>query len=74
MGEVEAEVGQPGRRGRFGESPASYFSQAEEAGFSVENMIQILNAGVTVETLLDVIERTLQASPATTGCSYRWVR
>jgi hypothetical protein len=45
----------------------------EKAGFSVENMIQMLNAGVSVETLLDLIERSLQASPPTIGRSYRWV-
>lgn len=45
----------------------------EEAGFSIENMIQMLNAGVTVETLLDLIERSLQASPVATGRSCRWV-
>lgn len=29
----------------------------EQAGLSVEEMIRILNAGVTVECLLDLIER-----------------
>ena len=33
----------------------------EKAGISVEDMIQILNAGVSVETLLDLIGRNLQA-------------
>jgi hypothetical protein len=28
----------------------------EQAGFSVEQMIELLNAGITVETLLCVIE------------------
>ena len=45
----------------------------ERAGFSVENMIQMLNAGVTVEVLLDLIERGLQASPMETGRSSRWI-
>ena len=43
----------------------------EQVGFSVENMIQMLNAGVTVETLLGLIERSLQASPLETGRSSR---
>jgi len=34
----------------------------EEAGLSVERMIQILNAGVSVEALLDIIDR-LQTPP-----------
>ena len=45
----------------------------EQAGFSVEKMIQMLNAGVTVEILLDIIERSLQASPVETGGSSRWI-
>lgn len=31
----------------------------EQAGFTVEQMIRLLNAGITVETLLDIIERRL---------------
>ncbi len=31
-----------------------------QAGFTVEDMIRILNAGVSVENLLDIIERNLQ--------------
>jgi hypothetical protein len=31
----------------------------EEAGLSIEQVIQILNAGVGVETLLDLIDRSL---------------
>jgi hypothetical protein len=41
----------------------------EQAGISVEEMIQILNAGVRVEALLDLIGRNLQASLETTGPS-----
>jgi hypothetical protein len=44
----------------------------EQAGFSVEDMIQILNAGVSLETLLDIIDRSLRASPVETGRSSRW--
>ena len=33
----------------------------EKAGFSVEDMIRLLNAGISVETLLDLIGRNLQA-------------
>jgi len=42
----------------------------EQAGISVEDMIQILNAGVRVEALLDLIGQNLQASlKETTGLS-----
>jgi len=38
----------------------------EQAGFTVEQMIRLLNAGITVETLLDIIERRLsEAAPET---------
>ena len=44
----------------------------EQAGFSVERMIQMLNAGITVETLLDLIEwRLRDAAPE--GRSSRWI-
>ena len=44
----------------------------EQAGFSVERMIQMLNAGITVETLLDLIEwRLRDAAPG--GGSSRWI-
>ena len=42
----------------------------EEAGFSIEQMIQILQAGASVEGLLQLIERRL--SPAAPSSS-RWV-
>jgi hypothetical protein len=45
----------------------------EQAGFSVENMIYMLNAGVTVETLLNIIEQRLRPSPEATGLSSRWI-
>jgi hypothetical protein len=45
----------------------------EEAGLSVELMIQILNAGVSVETLLDLIDRSLQGRREQTGRSSGWV-
>jgi hypothetical protein len=45
----------------------------EKAGFSVEDMIQILNAGVSVEALLDIIARSLQTPPQQTGRSCRWI-
>lgn len=34
----------------------------ERAGLSVEEMIRILNSGVKVETLLNLIERNLEPS------------
>jgi hypothetical protein len=45
----------------------------EKAGFSVEDMIRLLNAGITVETLLDIIGRNLQAFHEGTSRSYRWI-
>jgi hypothetical protein len=45
----------------------------EQAGMSVEDMIRILNAGVSVETLLELIERSLQSSRQETGRSSRWI-
>jgi hypothetical protein len=45
----------------------------EQAGITVEDMIQILNAGVSVETLLDLIERSLQAPREGTRRSSRWI-
>ena len=49
----------------------------EQAGFSVEQMIQMLNAGLTVETLLHLIEWRLDAgrqdaTPAAARSS-RWI-
>jgi hypothetical protein len=31
----------------------------EQAGFTVEDMIRLLNAGLSVEALLDLIERSM---------------
>jgi hypothetical protein len=45
----------------------------EQAGMSVEDMIRILNAGVSVETLLELIERSLRPSRAETGRSSGWI-
>jgi len=44
----------------------------EEAGFSVEDMIRMLCAGVSVETLLDIIDRSLQPPQKETDRSSRW--
>jgi hypothetical protein len=44
----------------------------EQAGFTVEQMIRLLNAGITVETLLDVIERRL-SDKAPEVRSSRWI-
>lgn len=43
-----------------------------QAGFSVEDMIRILNAGVSVEKLLDMIELSLQCRERA-GRPSRWV-
>ncbi len=45
---------------------------AERAGMSATDMIRVLNAGVSVETLLALIERNLQASRMGTSSSH-WI-
>ena len=46
----------------------------EQAGFTVEQMIRILNAGVTVEDLLGLIEWRLRTGvPERQMRSTRWV-
>jgi hypothetical protein len=44
----------------------------EQAGFTVEQMIQMLNAGLTIEDLLSLIERRL-AAPVVAHRTSRWV-
>ncbi|HWY52977.1 MAG TPA: hypothetical protein VNZ03_00835 [Terriglobales bacterium] len=46
---------------------------AEQAGLSIEDLIRILNAGVSVERLLDLIGRGLQASQDEDWSYSRWV-
>jgi hypothetical protein len=43
-----------------------------QAGFSVEDLIRILNAGVSVENLLDIIELNLQCRERA-GRSSPWI-
>jgi hypothetical protein len=45
----------------------------EQAGFSVEEMIQMLNAGVTVGTLLQLIEWRLRGIDPSPARSSRWI-
>ncbi len=47
----------------------------EQAGFSVEQMIQMLNAGVTIETLLELISWRLGQVSRTTPLAHssNWV-
>ena len=45
----------------------------EQAGFSVEQMIQMLKAGITVETLLHLIEWRLGAADLRPAHSSRWI-
>jgi hypothetical protein len=45
----------------------------EQAGFSLEDMISLLNAGLTVETLLDLVELRLTNAKPMKPCSARWV-
>jgi hypothetical protein len=44
----------------------------EQAGFSLEEMIQILIAGISVETLLHLIELRLEVEPSPARSS-RWI-
>ena len=44
----------------------------EQAGFTLEQMIRLLNAGITVETLLDIIERRLSGAVPEARSS-RWI-
>jgi hypothetical protein len=48
-------------------------TEGEKAGFSVEDMIRMLNAGISVETLLDIIDRSLQAPREDMGRTSRWI-
>ena len=50
-----------------------FAAAGRETGFSVEQMIQILNAGVGVETLLDIIARMLVGKPNFQCGSSRWI-
>ena len=45
----------------------------EQAGFTVEDMIRMLNAGLTIETLLDIIKRNLQPPSPEPLRSSRWI-
>jgi hypothetical protein len=58
--------------------PASVFKLAlagEQAGFTIEQMIEFLNAGITVETLFRIIEWKLTHAPveASQLRSSQWV-
>ena len=45
----------------------------EQSGISIEQMIQILKAGVSVETLLDIIDWGLRAPREEIGSSSHWI-
>lgn len=48
----------------------------EQAGFSLEQMIELLNDGLSVETLLDLISwrlDTMQNPAASSPCSSGWI-
>ena len=45
----------------------------EQAGFTVEDMMRLLNAGLSVETLLDLIERSMAVSREDAPRSSRWI-
>jgi hypothetical protein len=45
----------------------------EQAGIGVEDMIQILNAGVSVEILLDLLGLSLWVSLERNGGSFGWI-
>ena len=44
----------------------------EKAGFTLEQMIRMLNAGISVETLLDIIEKRLREVVPESRSS-RWI-
>ena len=45
----------------------------EQSGLSLEDMIEMLNAGVTVELLLNLIERRLRAGALEIPRSSAWL-
>jgi hypothetical protein len=47
----------------------------QQAGLTVEQMIQLLNAGVTIQGLLELIARRLDETPmpASPPSSSRWI-
>jgi len=45
----------------------------EQAGFSLGQMIQMLNAGISVESLLELIEWRLGAKDPSPARSSRWI-
>jgi hypothetical protein len=47
----------------------------QQAGLTVEQMIQLLNAGVTIQGLLELIARRLDETPmpASPPSSLRWI-
>jgi hypothetical protein len=45
----------------------------EQAGISVEQMILILNSGMSVDDLLEIIDRSLPAPRGETHRSSRWI-
>ena len=45
----------------------------EQAGFTVEQMIRMLNAGVTIETLLRIIELRLAAPSPVDPRTSMWI-
>lgn len=45
----------------------------EQAGFSLEQMIELLNAGLTVAALLDLIQWRLTKPIPITSSSSRWL-
>ena len=66
----------PAHKERVVESPAitaieKLVLAGEQAGFTVEQMIQILQTGASVEALLHMIESRL--SPVAPSSSSRWV-
>jgi uncharacterized protein YoaH (UPF0181 family) len=45
----------------------------EQAGFSVEQIIQILNAGISMDTLLQLIASNLEVKKPAAPSSPRWI-
>lgn len=57
----------------FAQSLAKLAIAGEQAGISFHEIIHMLSTGVTVETLLNLIEWRLRNPDRTAGRSLRWV-
>lgn len=58
---------------RIAQASTNFAIAGEQAGFSVEQMIQMLKAGITVKALLNLIELRLGEGDASSRSSSRWI-